>query len=339
MPEVFQGKVDVLNGDGELIFQIDPDRAAVWVYRREDGRDRPYLQYQRDEGSLSVGNIGGGSGAGGKLVLRSDTGSSGVILLGSGGLVINRPGLEDNALMFSASTAMLTLGSDGHPGDLRVFDGYGGGVRIDGDGTVSIRDDSGPTPRVLLNFNPRGRHLSVDGHLTVGGEAADGSIDVEDDHGNRTVRIDGSTGVISTVGDIRLTGGDCAEEFATEAMLEPGTVVVVDEAGTIAPCQRPYDTRVVGVVSGGSRYPTGISLGHGGSSESTHSPIALTGRVSCLVDAGTESVEPGDPLTTSSRHGYAMKAADRERAHGATLGKALAASSERGPLPVLLALH
>jgi hypothetical protein len=51
--------------------------------------------------------------------------------------------------------------------------------------------------------------------------------------------------------------------------------------------------------------------------------VALAGRVYCFVDATEAAVAPGDLLTTAAKPGYAMKATDRARAHGAILGKAM----------------
>ena len=69
-------------------------------------------------------------------------------------------------------------------------------------------------------------------------------------------------------------------------------------------------------------------------------PLALTGKVWCLVDANREAVHIGDLLTTSATPGHAMKANDTARAFGAVLGKALDdMPSGRGLLPVLIALQ
>jgi hypothetical protein len=64
------------------------------------------------------------------------------------------------------------------------------------------------------------------------------------------------------------------------------------------------------------------------------------GKVYCKVDANYASVEVGDPLTTSSTRGYAMKAKDPSKAFGAIIGKALKPlESGKGLIPVLVALQ
>lgn len=68
-------------------------------------------------------------------------------------------------------------------------------------------------------------------------------------------------------------------------------------------------------------------------------PVALTGRVYCYVDADFAPVRPGDLLTTSATPGHAMKA-DPAQAAGATIGKAMTAlESGKGLVLVLVNLH
>ena len=64
-------------------------------------------------------------------------------------------------------------------------------------------------------------------------------------------------------------------------------------------------------------------MGHQGTLADGQYPIALTGRVYCLVDADYGSIKPGDLLATSDTPGHAMKATDRNRAYGAVIGKAM----------------
>jgi hypothetical protein len=59
------------------------------------------------------------------------------------------------------------------------------------------------------------------------------------------------TGTHTVDTDIILTGADCAEEFevASADEAEPGTVMVLDEAGVLEPSSKPYDKKVAGVIS------------------------------------------------------------------------------------------
>ncbi|PYP89456.1 MAG: hypothetical protein DMG65_13480 [Candidatus Angelobacter sp. Gp1-AA117] len=150
------------------------------------------------------------------------------------------------------------------------------------------------------------------------------------------------TGNINLVqGDIFLGGADCAEQFdiANGQQLEPGTVVILDEEGALRESCASYDKKVAGVVSGAGNYRPGIILDKRASEEG-RAPVALVGKVYCKVDAQTGPIEVGDLLTTSSRPGYAMKAADPLKAFGAVIGKALRSLKEgQAMIPILIALR
>ncbi len=142
-------------------------------------------------------------------------------------------------------------------------------------------------------------------------------------------------------GDVVLTGADCAEDFAigTETCVDPGTVMVLSDDGTLAPSQRAYDKCVAGVISGAGEYRSAIILDKRQTS-GLRQPVALVGEVYCKVDAQYLPIEVGDLLTTSLTTGHAMKAADATRSHGSVIGKALKPlASGQGLLPVLISLQ
>ncbi len=146
--------------------------------------------------------------------------------------------------------------------------------------------------------------------------------------------------IITADGDIRLLGADCAEFFEVEdaTSVEPGSVLVIGEDGSLCACAREYDKRVAGVVSGAGPTRPAILLDQGASDVGV--PVALTGKVHCKADSGGAPIEVGDLLTTSSTAGHAMKARDAGRYLGSILGKALAPLPEgRGLIPILVALH
>jgi hypothetical protein len=154
--------------------------------------------------------------------------------------------------------------------------------------------------------------------------------------GNVTV-----TGTISVGGDVVLEGADCAEEFDLKAAidLEPGTVVVLDENGTLEASWQGYDRKVAGVISGAGEFRPGMVMDRRGNSQG-RAPVALMGKVYCKVDAQYGAVEVGDLLTTSPTSGHAMKAGDPARAFGAVIGKALQRlESGRALVPILIALQ
>lgn len=191
--------------------------------------------------------------------------------------------------------------------------------------------------------------------LDLGAQGNEGDLRLRGDDGQTKIHLDGgrqllimtnAAGVTSIVldgnsGDIRLIGADCAEEFdvAEAEDVEPGSVLTIGADGRLRACSEPYDRRVAGVVSGAGGLQPGIVMGswHG---RPRRTPIALTGKVFCRVDANYGAVQVGDLLTTSGTLGHAMKATEASRAFGATLGKALGSlSSGTGLLPVLVALH
>ncbi len=149
-------------------------------------------------------------------------------------------------------------------------------------------------------------------------------------------------GDVEVTGDIRLLNADCAEDFdvLVGETAEPGTVMVIDDSGALAPCRRAYDKRVAGVVSGGGDYKPAIVLDQQ-AGRPDRRPIALLGKVCCKVDARFGAIEIGDLLTTCSTPGYAMKAASGAAAFGAVIGKALRplAEGECRLLPILIALQ
>ncbi|MEJ7680535.1 MAG: hypothetical protein WKG06_22320 [Segetibacter sp.] len=149
-------------------------------------------------------------------------------------------------------------------------------------------------------------------------------------------------GDVEVTGDIRLTGGnDVAEHFSVinTNSVSPGCVMTFNEDGSIEVCNKSYDKKVAGVISGAGDYKPGLLLGKE-ETEADKMPIALMGKVFCWVDADLGSVEAGDLLTTSSTNGHAMKAKDPFKAFGAVIGKALKPLiAGKGLIPILVALQ
>ena len=171
--------------------------------------------------------------------------------------------------------------------------------------------------------------ISTDGRVGIGTTAPSHKLHVE--------------GSIRVTEDVILDGADCAEEFDVDpsSRLEPGTVMIIGPERRLQHCQRQYDTRVAGIVSGAGDRRPGIVLGrrHGPAGRD-RLPVALTGTAQCYVDASVSPIEVGDLLTTSAHPGRAMRATDPSRSFGAVLGKALESlRSGLGMIPVLVTLH
>lgn len=140
---------------------------------------------------------------------------------------------------------------------------------------------------------------------------------------------------------LEITGADLAEKFPASETLEPGMVVAIDakNAGKLCLSRGAYNRCVAGVVSGANNFAVGAVLGNLPGHEDAP-PIALSGRVYVQCDATSGAIEPGDLLTTSDTPGHAMKATDRDRSHGAVIGKAMERlESGRGLVLVLVNLQ
>lgn len=247
---------------------------------------------------------------------------------------------------FDSSFAVLDIGAQGNEGDLRLY-GDDGAVKIhldggrslllvnDGTGRQKLSFDAGRS-LLVLNNNAGYPALSFDADfavLDIGVYGNEGDLRIFGDDGNVMIHLDGGTG------DMRLAGSGCAEAFEVgEGGAEPGYVMTLDDQGRLEPCAAAYDRRVVGVISGGGGYGPGIELGR--QPLLSRSPLALAGKAHCLVDADISPVAVGDLLTTSPNLGHAMRASDRRRAFGATIGKALSPlASGTALIPILVSLQ
>ncbi|MFE5671659.1 hypothetical protein ACFQ58_08620 [Agromyces sp. NPDC056523] len=217
--------------------------------------------------------------------------------------------------------------------------------------------DNGVSGGIIIRDASDGAVISLngeDGTVTIGtGKGAGGRLVLRGDKNGPVVIFDGATGsmrffnkqlvetmVIDAVaGDIRLLGADAAEDFDVAVAGEPGAVMCLDDTGKVRPCEIAYDTRVAGVVSGAGRFRPALRLDR----RSTHTdrqPLAMMGKVDCLVNAEDAPIRVGDLLTTSSVLGHAMAASDAHRAHGAVIGKSLGSIDRgRGLVPVLVSLR
>jgi len=161
---------------------------------------------------------------------------------------------------------------------------------------------------------------------------------------NLRFQVTNSGKVVCT--ELQITGGsDLAEHFDVThngSGVRPGMVVSIDpeRPGQARICTAPYDTCVLGVVSGANGVKPGLMMNQEHSVADGAHPVALTGRVYCWCDASGGPIKPGDLLTTSPTPGHAMKAVDRARATGAIIGKAMTPLNEgRGLVLVVVNLQ
>jgi hypothetical protein len=148
-----------------------------------------------------------------------------------------------------------------------------------------------------------------------------------------------------SVASLTIRGGaDLAEPFRIsnrQNEVPKGSVMVIDEKnpGQLKISDRPYDTRVAGVLSGANGINPGIQMQQQGLMEGDRN-VALSGRVYVLADSANGAIQPGDLLTTSATPGYAMKVTNHSKAEGAILGKAMTSlNNGKGMVLVLVTLQ
>jgi hypothetical protein len=161
-----------------------------------------------------------------------------------------------------------------------------------------------------------------------------------------TLNVDGQV----EVGEkLIVNGADLAERFhinlppnMVPASPQPGMVVSIDRdhPGELVLSDKAYDRTVAGVISGAKGIKTAMELGQAGTLADGDTPVVVSGRVYCLVDADYGAVEPGDLLTTSGTFGHAMKVSDYDTARGAIIGKAMTGlTNGKGMVLILLSLQ
>ncbi len=143
---------------------------------------------------------------------------------------------------------------------------------------------------------------------------------------------------------LEITGGsDLAEPFnMSHEGIEKGMLVSIDpeNPGMIKLSTQAYDQRIAGITSGANNINPGLILNQEGTIADGDVPVALSGRVYCMVDASYGKIKPGDLLTSSDTPGHAMKAKNRRKSQGAIIGKAMTGISEgTGYVLVLVSLQ
>jgi hypothetical protein len=129
---------------------------------------------------------------------------------------------------------------------------YGSSGANNGVGVQGVATESGGIG--IQGVGPIGVHGQSSG---VGGQYAgkfDGDVLTNGNHH--------CTGTLTVDTDILMPASDFAEDFeiAASATVEPGTVMVLSDDGTLQPSRHAYDTRIAGVISGAGDYKPGIIL-------------------------------------------------------------------------------
>jgi hypothetical protein len=214
---------------------------------------------------------------------------------------------------------------------------YGGGASKPGDpgaGGIGVRGETFTGVGVQGQSRGSGLAGKFIGNVEVTGRLVGGHVKCTGD-----AEITGILNMSSPTSDIVL--GDIAEGFSTQdgEIIEPGTVVVLNQHGLVRAGDEAYDKKVAGVVSGAGDYRPAIVLDKQRSQDSGLT-VALMGKVCCKVDAQYSPIQVGDLLTTSPTSGHAMKATDPLKAFGSVIGKALRPLvTGKGMIPILIALQ
>ncbi len=276
-----------------------------------DNGENTAIGYQ----ALQLTTVGYGNTANGYLALAANTSGEYNTAIGDSALSANTSGVYNTAVGESAL-------SGNKSGDFNIAIGFGAGVSLSsGSDNIYIGSLGASTDSAVIRIGADQTKTFIAG----------------------TIQSPICTSVTCT--EIIITGGsDLAEPFSISAGEQPvteGAVVVIDAAhpGQLKLTDRPYDTRVAGVVSGANGIKPGIRMQQQGLLEGGRN-VALTGRVYVQADASNGAIEPGDLLTTSSMPGRAMKVTDHARAAGAILGKAMSTLQEgQGMVLVLVTLQ
>lgn len=271
------------------------------------------LYNHEDRGTVQLN--GDANANGGLITVHNGDGASRASVIGdlgnaAGGLALRGPNGTETVRLVAARP---TAGPDDSGGQLFLSRADGTtGIELDaqagtGGGWIGLRKPSEDSPSIIL-------HASAPGGARV------------------------TTQVLEITG-----GSDLSEGFDIVASnTEPGMIVSIDSVhpGKLTVSRSAYDTAVAGVVSGAGGVRPGLIMGQQRSVADGQHPVALSGRVYCLVDARYGAVRPGDLITTSDTPGHGMRAGDATRSQGAILGKAMTPLAEgRGLVLVLVNLH
>jgi hypothetical protein len=353
-----------LYGDALVFEKTDtnataPDGGIVFAHRGSDGILENDLVIRKSYVGIGTStpnhplDVEANVGAGGSGVrLRNFGAGLGVEIVGNGSKGED-PALRvtnDNtdrgvaARFFNSSTYASTYVHNSGTGEGLYVSNYGSNNENASIWANNHNTSSGIAGYFTNNSGNATTHFQNDGSGSVLWlESSGGPFIIGVDENNATsFWIDG-TGMAHVRALEILGGSDLSERFdvaaTPDAPVEPGTVVSIDaeNPGQLAVSVSPYDTAVAGIVAGAGGVEPGMLMAQRGNPlvDGEH-PVALSGRVYAKADVAGGPIRPGDLLTTSERAGHAMRVADRDRADGAILGKAMTGLDEGTGLVLVL---
>lgn len=340
------GGIDILANGNVGIGTAAPEQKLHIVNGTDvNGANGGFIQF----GSTTGYNIGIDDN---EIQARNNGMPSGLSLNFDGGDI----GLSGSAIFVESDNDNVGIGTANPIEKFQIGDRWtfhNGGSKIIGyntywDGSATRRVTGDETAEISFSSNG-------DISLTTG--VYDNANTVVTDILGVTVKNNGNVGIgthspsskLHVNGKLTVTGSDFAERFninetttSTNTEIIPGMLVSIDENnyGELTLSQKAYDTKVAGIISGAGGVSTGMIMGEANTLADGDTPVALSGRVYCYVDASYAEIKPGDLLTTSPTEGHAMKVRRHNKAKGAIIGKAMTPLKEgKGLVLVLVSLQ
>jgi len=224
-------------------------------------------------------------------------------------------------------------------GTLGVLNDTGLTVGANSDAKISVSSGNVTIQNQTSNANLLVR-VSVAGTPTTalsinGTNAQVGVVGINNLNGNAIGNIGSSSSYFNTVFATATTAlyADVAERFASDVEMLPGTVVELGGVAEITNCVEELSENVFGVISTRAAY----LMNAGAGSDSTHPPIAMTGRVPVRV---LGSIKKGDRLVAAG-NGLARSAKAGEATAFNVIGRSLEnkESSDVGVIEAIVTIN
>jgi hypothetical protein len=269
-------------------------------------------------GILNVGgNIVAASGTSststttGALVVNGGVGISGNLSLGSQvttTLVLNNANFANQIQFWNAGSERARIGSD----SAGNFD-----ILVGSTSALALEIAGGGAANVVAHSTTTSTSTTTGALVVRGGAGFAGNIFTAGwiiPSGNVTQNLGSSTQWWNLVygRSVQAQYADLAENYVTDTNYVPGTVVVFGGDAEITATTTDHDPRVAGVISTDPAYLMNAAT--------TGQPVALTGRVPCMV---LGPVDKGDRLVTSKMSGVAQRLVDSRYTPGCIFAKSL----------------
>jgi len=231
---------------------------------------------------------------------------SGAIFNGTASSASALSGLTSSQFMRSDTNTSTT-------GTLAVLNNTGLTVGANQDGKISVNNSTADVTlsnqtsnaNLALSVNVGGTPTTA---IVVSGTAATvGVKGITNLNGNAIGNIGSSGSYFNTIFATATTAlyADVAERFAADVEMLPGTVVELGGTAEITNCVNELSENVFGVISTRAAY----LMNSGAGSDSTHPPIAMTGRVPVrtlgTIKKGDRLVAAGNGLARAAKTGEA----------------------------------